>query len=66
MVIWKEGKTIKKIPWSIFRLSELDWRRVLDVKDILEVSKCTFPLKLIADITIDRIAMIFNDISHQR
>ncbi|KAF5378846.1 hypothetical protein D9615_006888 [Tricholomella constricta] len=30
-----EGKIVKKIPWSAFALSEDDWRRVADARDIL-------------------------------
>jgi hypothetical protein len=34
------GRISKKIPWSAFRMSNLDWERVKDVKDILTV--CSF------------------------
>jgi hypothetical protein len=31
------GQVTKKIPWSAFQLSEEDWERVKDIKDILTV-----------------------------
>jgi len=38
--ICANGRVIKKIPWSAFRLLDKDWQRVKDVKDILVV--CLF------------------------
>ncbi|KAH9853410.1 hypothetical protein C2E23DRAFT_711976, partial [Lenzites betulinus] len=34
-IIRREGKVVKKIPWSAFRLEEDDWRRVALCVDIL-------------------------------
>ena len=31
------GRVVKKIPWSAFKLSKRDWIRVLDARNILEV-----------------------------
>lgn len=36
-IIRREGKVVKKIPWSAFRLEEDDWRRVALCVDILAV-----------------------------
>ncbi|GLB40087.1 hypothetical protein LshimejAT787_0705970 [Lyophyllum shimeji] len=33
--IRREGKIVKNIPWSAFKLGEADWNRVTDAKDIL-------------------------------
>jgi hypothetical protein len=37
-VLHCNGRVFKKIPWSAFKIIELDWVRVLDVKLILEDS----------------------------
>ena len=37
--IRRNGHIIKHLPWSAFRLSDSDWKRVLDVKTILQVCK---------------------------
>jgi hypothetical protein len=34
----RDGNVAKKIPWSAFALSDTDWARVVDAKDILAVS----------------------------
>jgi hypothetical protein len=31
------GRVEKKIPWSVFALTERDWERVADARDILKV-----------------------------
>jgi hypothetical protein len=36
--IRRNGHIEKKIPWSAFTLSESDWERVADVRDLLKVS----------------------------
>jgi hypothetical protein len=36
--IRRDGEVEKKIPWSAFALSERDWERVADARDILKVS----------------------------
>lgn len=36
-IVRREGRVIKKIPWSAFKISEVDWMRVLDAKSILAV-----------------------------
>jgi len=36
-IVRREGRVIKKIPWSAFKISEVDWIRVLDAKSILAV-----------------------------
>jgi hypothetical protein len=36
--IRRNGHIEKKIPWSAFSLSERDWERVADVRDLLKVS----------------------------
>jgi hypothetical protein len=35
--VHSEGQVVKKIPWSAFKMSNRDWARVLDVRDILAV-----------------------------
>lgn len=37
-VLRRDGRVFKKIPWSAFKIAEMDWVRVLDVKSILEDS----------------------------
>jgi hypothetical protein len=37
-VLRRDGQVVKKIPWSAFRISEMDWTRVLDATSILEDS----------------------------
>jgi hypothetical protein len=37
-VIRRDGRLIKKIPWSAFKITDADWARVLHVKSILEDS----------------------------
>jgi hypothetical protein len=37
-VLCRDGQVFKKIPWSAFKISEMDWVRVLDAKSILEDS----------------------------
>jgi hypothetical protein len=34
----RDGHVLKKIPWTVFSLSESDWVRVLDARQILAVS----------------------------
>jgi hypothetical protein len=36
-IVHREGRVIKKIPRSAFKISEVDWMRVLDAKLILVV-----------------------------
>ena len=36
--IRRNGRIEKKLPWSAFALSERDWKRVTDARDILKVS----------------------------
>ena len=31
------GKVMKDIPWTVFRMGKEDWMRVRDVRDILQV-----------------------------
>jgi len=35
--VCSEGQVVKKIPWSAFKMSNRDWARVLDVRNILTV-----------------------------
>jgi hypothetical protein len=37
MTVRSEGQVVKKISWSAFKMSNRDWARVLDVRDILAV-----------------------------
>ena len=37
MTVRSEGQVVKKIPWSAFKMSNRDWARVLDVRNILTV-----------------------------
>lgn len=37
-ILRRDGRVFKKIPWSAFKITEMDWVRVLDVKLILEDS----------------------------
>ncbi|KAH9024998.1 hypothetical protein EDB83DRAFT_2230815 [Lactarius deliciosus] len=37
-VLRRDGQVFKKIPWSAFKITEMDWVRVLDAKSILEDS----------------------------
>ena len=36
--ICRNGHVEKKIPWSAFSLTERDWERVADARDILKVN----------------------------
>ena len=33
----RNGRVVKKIPWSAFQLADADWERVKDARDILKV-----------------------------
>jgi hypothetical protein len=33
----QENRVVKHVPWSAFKLADNDWRRVVDVRDILKV-----------------------------
>ena len=37
-IICRDGRVFKKIPWSVFKIADEDWVRVLHVKSILEES----------------------------
>jgi hypothetical protein len=32
-----DGRLVKHIPWTAFKMLDRDWRRVVDARDILEV-----------------------------
>lgn len=44
-IIRKDGKIVKKIPWSAFKFAAVDWERVKDCKVILEVRQYVLFLK---------------------
>ena len=35
----RDNRLMKHIPWSAFKMVDLDWTRVVDARDILEVSR---------------------------
>jgi hypothetical protein len=35
--IRRDNRLVKHIPWSAFKMVELDWMRVIDARDILAV-----------------------------
>ena len=35
--LWRDNHLVKHIPWSAFKMVELDWMRVIDAHDILAV-----------------------------
>jgi len=35
----RDNRLLKHIPWSAFKMVDLDWTRVTDARDILEVSR---------------------------
>jgi hypothetical protein len=40
--IRQNGRITKKIPWSAFKLTDKDWKRVKDARDILKVGRSRF------------------------
>ena len=36
-ILRRDGHLVKKIPWTAFKLSDHDWHRVIDARDILGV-----------------------------
>jgi len=42
--IQREGRILKHIPWSAFALSEGDWERVKEAREILDVRECYHPI----------------------
>ena len=42
----RDGRVVKHIPWSAFKLSEVDWIRVRDAAAILAV--CTFSIQCVS------------------
>jgi hypothetical protein len=59
------GRITKKIPWNAFRLSDLDWERVKDVRDILTARYlCSPPISVTCSHVDARIPRTFNIISH--
>ena len=40
--LWCDNRLVKHIPWSAFKMSDQDWTRVIDVRDILGVSSFNF------------------------
>jgi hypothetical protein len=38
MTLRRDNRLLKYIPWSAFKMVDLDWMRVTDARDILEVS----------------------------
>jgi hypothetical protein len=40
----RDNRLVKHIPWSAFKMVDLDWARVIDACDILEVSRVLFVL----------------------
>ena len=34
----RDNRLMKHIPWTAFKMTDLDWDRVVDVRDILAVS----------------------------
>jgi len=42
--IQREGRILKHIPWSAFALSEGDWERVKEAREILDMCECYHPI----------------------
>jgi len=40
--LWHDNRLVKHIPWSAFKMSDQDWTRVVDARDILGVSTFHF------------------------
>ena len=40
--LWRDNRLVKHIPWSAFKMTDRDWTRVVDARDILGVSTFTF------------------------
>jgi hypothetical protein len=38
----QDNRIVKHIPWSAFKLTDLDWARVVDARDILGVHNINF------------------------
>jgi len=38
----RDNRLVKHIPWSAFKMSDQDWTRVVDARDILGVSTFNF------------------------
>lgn len=53
--IRRNGRIEKKIPWSVFALTDQDWERVADARDILKVNPCPFYRSETTDKCNDRI-----------
>jgi len=62
-VLRRDGRTVKKIPWAAFKISEVDWIRVLDAKSILEVCSFSFVFSSMTYIEILRILIAFSNTS---
>jgi hypothetical protein len=57
-----DGQIIKKIPWSAFKISNLDWARVLTAKSILEVHSLLYLLSTACN-KVPRIPIVSSNIS---
>jgi len=62
-VLRRDRRIVKKIPWSAFKISEVDWIRVLDAKSILEVRSSSSSSLSTAYIKINRIPITFSNTS---
>jgi hypothetical protein len=38
----RDNHVVKHVPWSAFKLTDSDWQRVADVRDILKVCEVFF------------------------
>jgi hypothetical protein len=45
----RENRVVKHIPWSAFTLGDQDWLRVVDARDILNVSAIYFLFKYVGN-----------------
>jgi hypothetical protein len=62
--IRQNSRITKKIPWTVFRLTDRDWERVKDARDILKVGHGHVYFILSVDMLLSMILKIFNNTFH--
>lgn len=65
--LWHNNRLVKHIPWSAFKMSDQDWTRVVDARDILGVSTFNFTSVTTSNAFLSvRILIKFNSTSHPK
>ena len=59
-ILRHDGRIVKKIPWSAFKIAEGDWNRVVEARSILEVCALTISA-FISSLTTYRIPIVFSN-----